>query len=393
MSDLTEQAFHNGALPSLCLRALQHLPGWYERAAAAEISRRLSSSTLDELFAGGWLDLLSPRAPVTRTGHWPTLVESARIAAKACASTGWMLALVGGHGSIIRRLPSACIDQLYIDGPRQLFASASTSVDSLLSFESAGIRVNGRWRFSSGIEDSTWLMLNAPCPNHPDAAYTPRFLVLVAAHEVERLDSWDSCGMAATGSHDVLTRRLLVPHDCVFALHEVFAQQPPASASDYIDRLPLLPYLTTSIIGPLLGCAEGALAAFVAMLNGSLSVSDPRLAEQAAHSAAQLYSAKLLYDSLITQLHEAGVNDRALDARQLLQLKRDRAYLGYQCVQAVRRLVERLGASTLVAANPLQRHWRDIQAIAAHRDLAWSETMQAWGDAILCPVSAGVPQN
>ncbi|WP_458130199.1 hypothetical protein [Pseudomonas sp. Z2-11] len=393
MLELAEQAFHPAAQPSLCQRAVEHLPGWRERAATAEANRRLSNSTFDELFAGGWLDLLTPRAPVTSSGHWPTLVESARIAARACASTGWMLALVGGHGAIARRLPPACTDQLYTDGPRQLFASASVSADSRLTFESAGVRIDGRWRFGSGIENATWLMLNAPCPNHPDAAHTPRFLVLVAADEVERLDSWDSCGMAATGSHDVLTRQLLVPHARVFALHEVFAQATHAPAADYIDRMPLVPYLTTSIIGPLLGCAEGALGAFVTGLNGSLAVSDPRIAEQAAHSAAQLYSAGLLYDSLITRLHDAGMNDRPPDTRQLLQLKRDRAYLAGQCVQAVRRLVERLGASSLVAGNPLQRHWRDIQAMAAHRDVAWNEAMLASGDALLRPVAAGTAKN
>lgn len=393
MPELSQPAFHPGASPSLCRRALQHLPGWRERAATAEANRRLSDATFDELFAGGWLDLLSPRAPVTSAGHWPTLVESARIAARACASTGWMLALVGGHGAIARRLPPACIDQLYSDGPRQLFASASVSADSLLTFESEGVRVDGRWRFSSGVANATWLMLNAPCPNHPDAAHTPRFLVLVAVREVERLDSWDSCGMAATGSHDVLTHRLRVPHSRVFALHELFDQNLLAPKSDYIDRIPLVPYLTTSIIGPLLGCAEGALAVFVTALGGSLTVNDPRIAEQAAHSAAQLYNAGLLYDSLVGQLHDAGVNDRAPDAQQLLQLKRDRAFLADQCVQAVRRLVERLGASSLVAGNPLQRHWRDIQAMAAHRDVAWNEAMLASGAALLRPVAATTPQN
>ncbi len=364
-------------------RAALHLPLWRNRAAEAERSRRLSRETFDELFADGLLDLVSPRAPVTSTSHWPTLVESARIAARACPSTGWMVALVGGHGAIARRLPPTCVNQLYETGPQQLFASASTSANSMLSFEPEGIRVDGRWRFSSGIQDATWLMLNARCPTYPKAAQNPRLLVLIAANEVERLDSWDSFGMAATGSHDVETRRLLVPFDRVIALHEVFAHNPLALTGDYIDRLPIVPYLTTSIIGPLLGCAEGALAVFTTTADVSSTAIDPRIAEQAAHSAAQLFGVELLYDSLITRLHEAGINHRPLDKQQLLQLMRDRAYLAQQCVHAVRRLVERLGASSLTANNRLQRHWRDIQAMAAHRDVAWNETMQACGDALL----------
>lgn len=378
-----EKKFHHAAQPSQCLQALQHLPLWRERAADAEKNRRLSSDTFTELFNNKWLDLLSPRAPTTNSGHWPTLVEIARIAARACSSTGWILALVGVHGCIARRLPPACQFRLYEKGPRQLFASASVSSDSHLSWEAGGVRMNGRWRFSSAIEDATWLMVNAPCPNHPESEQTPRFLLLLAAQDVKRLDSWDSFGMAATGSHDVLAHQLLVPHEQVFALNEVLAHLPLPPGTDYLDRMPLAPYLTTSIIGPLLGCAEGAHAAYIEALSDSPLGSDPRIAEQVAHSAAQLYSARLMYDSLLSRLHDAGIHNRSLDTYQLLQLRRDRAYLAKQCVQAVRCLVERLGASSLVAGNPLQRQWRDIQAMATHRDLAWNDAMFACGEAIL----------
>lgn len=373
-------------------RVIQYLPQWRERAAAAEQNRRLSSETFNELFTEGWLDLVSPLAPHTCTSNWPVLIEIARVAARACASTGWLIALVGSHGCIARRLPVTCVEQLYRAGPRQLFASASLSGDSLLRFEPEGVRVYGRWRFSSGIEEASWLMLNAPCPTHPQAAQTPRFLVLIAADEVEKLQSWDSCGMAATGSHDVFIHGVLIKHDYVFALHEVLGHNPLALKNDYIDRLPLTPYLTTSIIGPLLGCAEGALDAFIASFRSARTTEDPRVCEQVAHSAAQLYSAKLLYGSLITLLHESGINDTLLDSQQILQLKRDRAYLAHLCVEVVRRLVVRLGASSLAASNPLQRHWRDIQAMAAHRDVGWSETMWASGKTLLEPVTESILQ-
>ncbi|RMS19922.1 hypothetical protein ALP71_03965, partial [Pseudomonas coronafaciens pv. garcae] len=91
MLEPAEQVCQRNVVSLMCQRAAAYLPLWRERAAVAEKNRRLSSSTFDELFTEGWLDLVSPRAPVTRTGHWPTLVESARIAARACASTGWML--------------------------------------------------------------------------------------------------------------------------------------------------------------------------------------------------------------------------------------------------------------------------------------------------------------
>lgn len=375
MIDQGVAVFHNAALTSLCEQTLQYGQSWSDRAPMAAQNRRLPSDTFKELFAGGWLDLLSPRAPTAKANRWPTMVECARIASRACASTGWMIALVGGHGCIVRRLPLTEQRRLYVNSHNQLFASASCCADSQLTLEDSGMRVHGRWRFSSGIEDATWLMLNAPCTTHVDKTRTSRFLVFAATDEVEPVNSWDSFGMAATGSHDVLTHHLLIPHDRVFALHDLFAERPSSHHSDYIDHVPLVPYLTTSIIGPLLGCAEGALAAYMASISESPMATDARIVEQVAHSSAQLHSATLLYDSLITALHEAGIKDCPFNAQQLSRLQRDRAYLAHQCVQAVGRLIKRLGASSLVAGNPLQRHWRDIQTIAAHRDLAWNEAM------------------
>ncbi len=62
-----------------------------------------------------------------------------------------------------------------------------------------------------------------PLPEPPGCCAHPALPAAGRREWVERLDSWDSCGMAATGSHDVRTHQLLVPHERVFALHEVSA--------------------------------------------------------------------------------------------------------------------------------------------------------------------------
>ena len=68
MSDAMEQLCHPAALPAYCERALQHILNWRDRASAAEKNRRMSDRTFDELFAGGWLDLL--RQSIGGLGAW-----------------------------------------------------------------------------------------------------------------------------------------------------------------------------------------------------------------------------------------------------------------------------------------------------------------------------------
>ena len=354
-----------------------YLSKWRERATLADKNRQLSDDTLSELHASGLLALVCPRRTHPTVPGWPTLVRSSRTAARACASTGWLIGLVGGHAAIAGRLNQAFEAKLYSPGPPQLFASASAGPDSRLSIETDGMRVSGRWRFSSGIDQATWLILNAPCPNHPVADATERFLVVIAKKDVAILDTWETIGMRATGSHDVVTPELLVLHHEVFSLQQVFGPRPAEAGREYLYCVPIVPFITTSIIGPILGCAEGAYELYLQALAQHDATPSAMDLERLAHSSAQLTSASALFDSLLDRLHESGQSKTALTELQLLDLKRDRSYLTYQCVEAVRRLVEHSGTSMMTTDNALHRHWRDLQTMAAHRDVHWDSAMQA----------------
>lgn len=362
-----------------------YLSQWRERAALADKNRRLSDETLSELRSSGLLELVCSRRAQPTTPGWPALVRSSRTAARACASTGWLISLVGGHAAIAARLNPSFEAKLYDTGATPLFASASAGPDSRLSIEPQGMRVSGRWRFSSGIEHATWLILNAPCANHPTADVSERFLVVIAKKDVVVLDSWDTIGMRATGSHDVVTPALLVPHQEVFPLQEVFGLRPTEAGHDYLYSVPIVPYITTSIIGPMLGCAEGAYELHLQALAQQTTAASATDLERVAHSGAQLTAASALFDSLINRLDESGGALRSLTEPQLSALKRDRSYLARQCVEAVRRLVEHSGASLMTTDNPLHRHWRDLQTMAAHRDVHWDSAMLASATSALPP--------
>lgn len=387
MGEIDTHSLDEAVRPTPVERVRQRLAGWHQRAADAEKNRKLSQATFDELFSDGLLELVSPRRKPWDAPGWPTLMEASRLAATACASTAWMISLVGGHAAIAGRLSHACQHRLYQDDRPQLFASASVGPHSRLSADSDGIRVNGTWRFSSGIEQATWLLLNGPVTDHSGTPGTERMLLVVSTRDVEILDTWDTCGMAATGSHDVLLQDVLVPAEQVFRLEDIFAHRTSESSGDYLYSVPIVPFITTSILGPVLGCAEGAYAAYVESLRQQKVPVLAPAKERLAHSAAQLSAASTLYTTLVTLLHESGQARRSLSMDELLRLKRDRAYVARLCLQAIQRLVEHAGASSMTRDNTLHRHWRDLQAMVAHRDLHWDSAMQAFADfAVDAPV-------
>ncbi|WP_063901649.1 hypothetical protein [Burkholderia ubonensis] len=377
---------------SICAAVQRYATAWTQRAQAAESARRLGSDTYAELHACGALNLFAPfRTTTPRSSAWPTLVEASRIAARGCASTGWAIAMLGGHAAIAMRTSDSCKRTLYANGPEQRFASASAGPQSRLRWTSDGIHVYGRWRFSSGIEDATWLMVNAACEGYPGLGPDERVLVLVERRYVLPLGSWQASGMCATGSHDVDIDHI-APLPCATPLSELFEARPASADKDYLRHVPIVPYITTSIIGPLIGATEGARDAWLAEQR-TKAAADPastiRMAERLAHIDAQLASTRLLYQSLVGRLHEAGVAGRTLDELHLRTLRRDRAYLASQCVDVMSRIVQRAGASAFTSSNPVQRHWRDVQVMASHRDVAWEAAMTQYGVSVLASDSIG----
>ncbi|MFL7963549.1 hypothetical protein ACEI36_15080 [Pseudomonas kielensis] len=389
MRDESMHRLGEASRPTPVERVRQRLAHWQQRATEAERNRTLSQATFDELFDDGLLELVSPRREPLDAPGWPMLMEASRLAARACASTAWMISLVGGHAAIAGRLSQACQHRLFENGRPQLFASASVGPHSRLSADADGIRVNGTWRFSSGIGHATWLLLNAPVTDHGGTPGPERMLVVVPTRDVEILDTWDTCGMAATGSHDVLLRDVLVPAEQVFHLEEIFAHRMSELAGDYLYSVPIVPFITTSLLGPVLGCAEGAYASHLESLRQQKTPASAPARERLAHSAAQLSAATALYTTLVSMLHESGLARRPLSMDELLRLKRDRSYVARLCLQAIQRLVKHAGASSMTRDNSLHRHWRDLQAMVAHRDVHWDSAMLGYADFVVdapaCP--------
>jgi 3-hydroxy-9,10-secoandrosta-1,3,5(10)-triene-9,17-dione monooxygenase len=63
--------------------------------------------------------------------------------------------------------------------------------------------------------------------------------------------------------------------------------------------------------------------------------------------------------------------------------RRNDAYAGRSCVNAVDRLMTLLGAYGNVEANAMQRHWRDVHAVASHIALAWDAQGANYGRVLL----------
>ncbi|TDQ53283.1 acyl-CoA dehydrogenase family protein [Actinorugispora endophytica] len=350
---------------------------WRERAARTARTGTLPAETLEELFDAGLLQLAAAERYGGLGAAWPVLADAARRAARACPSTGWTVGVVGAHAGVASRFPDAAAGALFADGPRQLFATASVTANGVVERVEGGFRIDGEWRFCSGIDHASWVIVNGACANAPEEG---RLLLPVPADRVRVSDTWHVTGMSGTGSRSAVLDDVLVPEKSVAPLGACFGERWTGRAGEdgYLLEVPFTDYVNSVVIGPILGCAEGAYREYAASARASGRADQPAVQMGLAESAAELACAGHLYDAVAATLHAAGTERRALSPKEAGTVRRDRAYLARLCVDAVQRLVALAGTAAHSEDAVLSRHWRDLQMMAAHRDVSWAANYPAF---------------
>jgi 3-hydroxy-9,10-secoandrosta-1,3,5(10)-triene-9,17-dione monooxygenase len=366
----------SAAEASLIDRARALAPALRERAAAAEEMRRIPVETHAAFRDAGFYRALQPVRYGGLEARYGLHTMLAAEAARGCASSAWTLSVTACHAWILGMFPRLAQDEFWGDDPARAVASSFLPVGPRLAAEPGGIRLSGRWRFSSNVDHCDGAIVLAVTPGPRGAG--PRFLLLHREqYAIE--DTWRSVGLAATGSNDIVVADALVPPHRVLDIAATRDGEVPGAEANanYLFRLPLFACLPHSLIGAALGAAQGAVDQIVDELAGRSSVANVRLAEQQtiqariAEAAAELEAARALLQVDRARINDMGrAGDRPDDALRL-QLRLDVGYAAKLCVQAVERLLPIVGGRGLELHHAFQRAWRDVHAVAQHIALVW----------------------
>ncbi|MFE7503786.1 acyl-CoA dehydrogenase family protein [Promicromonospora sp. NPDC057488] len=320
-------------------------------AEKTEQDERPSPESLDALRALGALALRAPRA---HGGAWADTVAVARqltAIGRACPSSAW----VAGTSATAKNLaahsyPEATAAELFAD-PDTLFCG-SGSPGGRGERVPGGIRVTGRWPNVSGCEDAVW----AGVALIVDGAV--RFAVVpVAELSVNR--TWHMAGMRGTGSHTLVAENLMVPD-------ERLAAAVPFGPSDRI-------LYAMTVLGPVVGAAQGALDATTAMFGSDrkpFMTAYSRMGESpgARHWLAE--AAYLVHRAENTMLAAASRADTGgLSDLDSPRLHLDLADAARDCRAAVELMLDLHGASGFRTTSRLQRLWRDVAVGSRHPHL------------------------
>ncbi|MGA0541725.1 acyl-CoA dehydrogenase family protein [Neotabrizicola sp. VNH66] len=175
--------------------ALRHIP--------ADIVRQFQQVGVYRAFVPARLggDALSPAA-------FCRLIEEI---STADASAGWV-ASFGVSATYLAALPPETYAKIYGTDPDTVFAGAMFPPQPARRVP-GGLEVRGRWPWGSGVMGASivgaGIKIEGETTALPRTAIMPRDRVTVD-------ETWDTVGLRATGSHDILAEGVVVPEDWTF---------------------------------------------------------------------------------------------------------------------------------------------------------------------------------
>jgi 3-hydroxy-9,10-secoandrosta-1,3,5(10)-triene-9,17-dione monooxygenase len=362
---------------ALIAKARALAPVLRERAADAERLRRLPDATDAAFREAGFYRILQPARYSGLEARYGLQTMLAAEAARGCASSGWCLSITAAHSWILGMFPKEAQDEFWNPDPARTLASSFLAVQPSVTPQAGGIRLSGRWRFSSNVDHCAGNILLAMLPN--DSGPPRQIFAFLHRAQYAIEDTWNAVGMAATGSNDVVVKDAFVPeHRLLDVMWTREGGSPGGEANPhYLYSLPLFAVFAHCLVGAVLGAAAGALDQVVEGLAGKLSVANVKLASQPtvqariAEAAAEIEAARALLQADRARINEMGRLRQLPDDETRVRYRLDVGYAAKLCVQAIERLLPIVGGRGLELSDPFQRAWRDAHAVAQHIALTW----------------------
>jgi 3-hydroxy-9,10-secoandrosta-1,3,5(10)-triene-9,17-dione monooxygenase len=354
------------------VRAL--LPAVQHRVARAEQLRRLPDETFADFQEAGLFRAIQPKRwggfeldPVT---FYQAIVETSAV----CASTGWILGVLGVHNWHLALYPPQAQQDVWGENPSVL-VSTSLAPTGMVEPVAGGFRLSGRWSFSSGCDHCGWAALGGIARPIEAGAPSDARVFLLPRDDYAIDDNWHVVGLCGTGSKDIVVEDAFVPeyrtHSYLDAFH---LRNPGAVLNDGpLYRIPFGAMFPNSIASPAIGVARGALKAFREQAQvrkdvryGTSVAEDPAVQRRLAESAAEIDGAYERIRGNFREMYGLACAGQEIPLARRARYRWDFANAVEWSLRAVNRLMAASGGRGIFLDNPIQRTWRDAHAIHAH---------------------------
>lgn len=384
------------SLASILDKAKELRPYLRERGHETEVNRRISEETTQLFKDLGFFKLLQPARyggyEYGFTGFMDLIAEIGR----GCTSTAWGCALGLIHQWLLATLPKQAQDDVWLENPQAILCGSYAPATHAVRMD-GGYLIKGKWSFASNVDNSHWALLGVHFPVTSPSDKPSAGFLLVPRNDWEIEDDWHVMGQSGTGSKSIVMKTdVFVPEHRKITFAELSSGNPPGLKDNPhpIYGIPFLSAVPVCLVAPILGTLQGAIDTFVelcesrvtrgAVAGGGSSLRDffpvqSRLAE----ACASLDAATLLINRDTTQVEQMAMSGIKITVAQRIRNRRDHAYATKLAQQGIDGLFSAVGGAGLSLDQPLQRMWRDGNAISKHISLNWDAVSSMVGQHML----------
>ncbi len=353
-----------------------------ERAADTERNRVVPTASIDDCREAGFFKIILREKFGGFELPPAVLYDVIMEVSAACASTGWVLAVLALHNWEGACLTERSQEEIWGDDPESLISSAYAPTGQVEKVD-GGYRLTGNWPYSSGCDHSQWAFVGglvSPVEGEPPvmSAFT------VPMTDVEIVDDWNVVGLCGTGSKTLKLDAVFVPD---YRLHAVFgAAERPTDDRSAIFKLPFGLVFLDSIASPALGAATDILDHYIernkerlAAFDGAKFADNPDIHRYIAETEYVINAAKAARRRNQDVELAAATAGREVPVMQRARHLWETAKGVHSCVEAATRLFMTSGAHSTFLDNPLQRAMRDIQTAGTHAAFSFNAAGRNYG--------------
>ena len=368
-----------------CAREL--IPLLREQAPKCEVARKLTPEVMDALNRTGLLRYLQPKVRGGMELSFSAYFDIPEMLSRGDISVGWTVANLGSHHRSLTWWDPKAQEEVWGPNPDVGIASGIAFQQGRGVPADGGLVLTGEWGFSSGTDHSDWSMLAAIVRE----GEKPIDYVFCLLHrsQYEVIDDWHTLGMRATSSKTVRCKDVFVPAYRTVSMHIARPDHSWPGLEVHRNpqyRIPISAVGGNGIGACLVGNARNALETTIDLVKSrSTSYTGAKMRDfqtvqlRIGAAGAKIDAAALLMRNDCAETARTYDAGGTFDTETRLRLKRNSAFAGRMCVEAVDSLHEMAGANGIYDHYPLQRMFRDQRAAAGHFSFSTDAQLPPWG--------------
>jgi alkylation response protein AidB-like acyl-CoA dehydrogenase len=340
-----------------------------QEADEIERTRRLTQPVVSALIEKGLYRSLLPQSFGGAEAPPEVFMQMLEEVAKADASTAWCL----GQCSVCA-MTAAYLDA---DVAREIFGKPTDilawgAIANEVHVVPGGYRITARWDFASGSRQANWLgahvqVLEADGTRRMKPNGTPEIRTIVfPATKATMHDVWDVIGLLGTGTDSYSVENLFIPENFA-ALRDDFTA---LREKGLLYRITTYTMFGLGFAAISLGVARATLDAAVDLARAKHSVGITAMRENSAvqgligRTEGNLRAARAyLYSTAAAAWHDLTRSGNLTeDHRAAIRLAS--TWTIHQAASVVDAAYHMAGATAVFRANPFERRFRDMHAIA-----------------------------